>query len=404
MLDFNLSKSRKVKKTKTTTEVFDNGFRFKKKFDDNDEEEIMEVENDEPKRERKKKKVIDMSETSSQMKGKKSSKKVKILEEEYNDDEKKSKYSDNDKPRGNEFVSSSTLESIGQTNIDNFGKKSTTEFRETKLEDEDGTVTNIQEYNDGKKVKKYYYKSNQEASNETFKKSSSSPIDNIKTKYEKYFGNPENLQEVTEERDEEYLKPLEKNQINENKKERNDEIELEKNNYYKNAIKNVAKEISKSEEITEQSNNNNTLLKTIEETIKKITKENKEKESAEQSNEKNTLLKIIDKLEKENEDKEKLIEKLNKRIKEFGRDEEDLGGHLCVQFISFDGKINHCLSTRENEVFVRLEQKLYENYPELKENENNIFIANGRRIKRFKTLNDNKIAVDGQKIHFTKSN
>ena len=46
--------------------------------------------------------------------------------------------------------------------------------------------------------------------------------------------------------------------------------------------------------------------------------------------------------------------------------------------------------------FIKVEEKLYEEYPEFKETEN-YYIFNGTKIKRFKTIEENKI-TKGSKI------
>ena len=63
---------------------------------------------------------------------------------------------------------------------------------------------------------------------------------------------------------------------------------------------------------------------------------------------------------------------------------------LSVQFKSTDHIIDLCLPCKNTDIFVRLEEQLYERYPEYKET-NNIFLCNGNIIIRFKSLEDNKI-------------
>ena len=63
---------------------------------------------------------------------------------------------------------------------------------------------------------------------------------------------------------------------------------------------------------------------------------------------------------------------------------------LSVQFKSIDQKIDLSRPCKNTDVFVRLEEQLYEHYPEYKET-NNYFTCNGIVIKRFKTLEENKI-------------
>ena len=63
---------------------------------------------------------------------------------------------------------------------------------------------------------------------------------------------------------------------------------------------------------------------------------------------------------------------------------------LSVQFVSNDQKITYSIKCKNTTKFVRVEEKLYEVYPEYKETEN-YFIHNGNAIKRFKSIEENNI-------------
>ena len=65
---------------------------------------------------------------------------------------------------------------------------------------------------------------------------------------------------------------------------------------------------------------------------------------------------------------------------------------LVVKFIckNIQAIDNYCLACKNVNLFVRLEEKLNGNFPQLKEHET-YFEVNGRRIKRFKTLDENNI-------------
>ena len=62
----------------------------------------------------------------------------------------------------------------------------------------------------------------------------------------------------------------------------------------------------------------------------------------------------------------------------------------CVYFTSMDQKINFPIPCIKTDIFAQIEEKLYKEYPEYRET-NNYFIANGKQILRFKTIEDNKI-------------
>ena len=59
-------------------------------------------------------------------------------------------------------------------------------------------------------------------------------------------------------------------------------------------------------------------------------------------------------------------------------------------FKSNDGKIDYSIPCKNTTTFVKIEEKLYDEYPEYKETDN-YFLVNGNRVKRFKTINDNQI-------------
>ena len=63
---------------------------------------------------------------------------------------------------------------------------------------------------------------------------------------------------------------------------------------------------------------------------------------------------------------------------------------IAALFVSSDQKIQYAIACKNTTPFVRLEEKLYEEYPEYKET-NNYFIHNGLVIKRFKTIEENQI-------------
>ena len=63
---------------------------------------------------------------------------------------------------------------------------------------------------------------------------------------------------------------------------------------------------------------------------------------------------------------------------------------IAALFISSDQKIQYAISCKNTTPFVRIEEKLYEEYPEYKETDNH-FLHNGTVIKRFKTVEENHI-------------
>ena len=65
---------------------------------------------------------------------------------------------------------------------------------------------------------------------------------------------------------------------------------------------------------------------------------------------------------------------------------------FSVNFVSmgFQDINNYSLVCKNTDIFVKLEEKLNNDYPQLKDKET-YFIVNGNRIKRFKTLDENNI-------------
>ena len=68
---------------------------------------------------------------------------------------------------------------------------------------------------------------------------------------------------------------------------------------------------------------------------------------------------------------------------------------LCINFVSMGvNDIGHYnLVCKNTDLFVRLEERLYEDFPQFKEYET-YFEVKTRRIKRFKTLKENNIKTN----------
>ena len=63
---------------------------------------------------------------------------------------------------------------------------------------------------------------------------------------------------------------------------------------------------------------------------------------------------------------------------------------LCVNFISSDKKVQFEIPCIKSNTFAEIEEKLYQQYPEYRETNNN-FLANGTYVLRFKTIAENNI-------------
>ena len=64
---------------------------------------------------------------------------------------------------------------------------------------------------------------------------------------------------------------------------------------------------------------------------------------------------------------------------------------VVVNFISMDQNVHFAVAAVKNNTFAEIEEKLYKEYPQYRETNNN-FIANGATVLRFKTIAENKIA------------
>ena len=68
------------------------------------------------------------------------------------------------------------------------------------------------------------------------------------------------------------------------------------------------------------------------------------------------------------------------------------GDIKCVTFISSDQNIIYGIPCSGDDIFAEIEEILYREYPEYR-GANNKFLADGKEILRFKTINDNKIGT-----------
>ena len=110
-----------------------------------------------------------------------------------------------------------------------------------------------------------------------------------------------------------------------------------------------------------------------------------------------------------NDLKIKLVNKqkeLNDLIKKISNDGNlkkyvDYNNIMVVNFISGDGRINHGIKCLATDTFAEVEEKLYQIYNEYRET-NNIFLAKGNIVKRFKKMSENNIK-NGDKIQLLNS-
>ena len=63
---------------------------------------------------------------------------------------------------------------------------------------------------------------------------------------------------------------------------------------------------------------------------------------------------------------------------------------MTVNFISTNGQIHYAIPCSEDDIFAMIEEKLYQEFPKYRETDN-IFLANGKKVLRFKTIKENNI-------------
>ena len=64
----------------------------------------------------------------------------------------------------------------------------------------------------------------------------------------------------------------------------------------------------------------------------------------------------------------------------------------CVNFISNDENIKFAIPCSGDSLFAEIEEKLYKKFPDYRETKNT-FLADGKEVLRFKTINENKIGT-----------
>ena len=112
----------------------------------------------------------------------------------------------------------------------------------------------------------------------------------------------------------------------------------------------------------------------------------------------------INKLTEKNEELEKLLEEKNKEINDYifklsnSSNNEQLisvktGDIIIAVLFMTQGSqdiFNYTMACKTSDLFVRLEERLYHDFPKYR-NYETFFMVNTRRIFRFKTLEENKI-------------
>ena len=98
-------------------------------------------------------------------------------------------------------------------------------------------------------------------------------------------------------------------------------------------------------------------------------------------------------LNKKNEEIQQLLSQNNKNQGKYKITSINPGEEImCINFVSMSNQDinNYGLVCKNTDLFIRAEERLYEDFPQFKKYET-YFESNGKRIKRFQTLSENNI-------------
>ena len=108
---------------------------------------------------------------------------------------------------------------------------------------------------------------------------------------------------------------------------------------------------------------------------------------------KNKIKSLEKELNKKNEEIQQLLSQNNNNQGNYEITSINLGEEImCINFVSMSNQDinNYGLVCKNTDLFIRAEERLYEDFPQFKKYET-YFEANGKRIKRFQTLSENNI-------------
>ena len=144
-------------------------------------------------------------------------------------------------------------------------------------------------------------------------------------------------------------------------------------------------------QLNEEKNINKELLEQLNNEQKKVKELNDKIKLYENNTINNNNLKRIEELEETIKSLKSQINDLKKNIDKDKipsiRSEEDI---IAICFNSFDQNIQRPISCKMTDAFNKIEEKIYNEYPEYKDFNIN-FTVNGKKIKRNKTIEENKI-------------
>ena len=165
-----------------------------------------------------------------------------------------------------------------------------------------------------------------------------------------------------------------------NKVNENDNKIIKEDKNYNELLNQLIEEKNKNKKLMEQLSSEQQKVKELNEKIKLYENNN------------NNIKKI--------KELEETINSLNFKINNLDKDkginlksDEEI---VALFFTSVEQDVHRPISCKKSDTFVRIEEKIYNEYPQYKEL-NTYLTVNGNAIKRFKTLEENKIK-DGNTI------
>jgi len=161
--------------------------------------------------------------------------------------------------------------------------------------------------------------------------------------------------------------------------------------------KNLELEINKlKQELINQKNINKNLELKLQNMKEELVKEQKKYKELSNKLNKEPLSKEKSKMESKESlyeiilDKDKEIKELREKLSRFPFELKKDEKLMSIIFTSQDQKIHNSIICKNTDKFNKVEDKLYEIFPDYSETEN-YFIVNGNKINKYKTLDDNKI-------------
>ena len=145
---------------------------------------------------------------------------------------------------------------------------------------------------------------------------------------------------------------------------------------------------TKSNKLSEKRYDNENTIKILEEKVAELERQlEKEKQKNEELESK------IVELEKQEQNlnlKDKTINELREKLERYPFELKEDEKMLTVSFSSSTKMLHYSVICKNTDIFTNIENKLYIQYPEYKE-EQTFFTVNGRAINKYYTLDENKI-------------